>query len=1089
MKNIRYILWLVSAMLFSQGVWAQKVLTGTVLDKEYNEPLIGANVYIMTAGNRSIGGSIADLNGEYRLSVPDQQGLSIVFSFVGYKTHTVKYTGQSTINVILEEEGMTLGAVEVTAKRIERNAFGQAPKELITSSQKVSLANLESSPVTSVTEALQGAMANVDILTSGDPGSGSSITIRGTASLNASNKPLFVVDGVPLPVDIDSDFSFSSASAEDYGTLLSISPTDIESIEVLKDAAATAIYGSQAANGALLITTKKGEKGRLQFRYNTRYESKHERDGYPLLNSKQYIAMIQDAIFNSVSMLGSTGTESLEYLKLLYNTPEIGFDPNYVYFDEYNQDVDWVDAITQRGYSWENGFSVSGGGDKANYYLSLNYVTEEGTTIGTAYNRFSGSFNTDYRFSDKLDLSVRYNFTRGVTDNQYKDDTEQLKKASVRGQAQTKMPNMSPYTIGPDGLPTGEYFTPYSYFQGDFENGKIFNPVAMANEALNRTSATTNRMSFVLRYQFIPGLTWQATVGFNGQFTKTDRYLPQSVTGVPWNDDFAGRSATIGKDVLLLTTENKLNWIRSFTDNHKFIATMLWQTKDQTTSNYMEHTAPSPSPGLTDPGAGINTLPGKSGKSIYREMGGTLNLHYTLLERYMLTAGYRMEASSSMDTHSRWAGFPLFGVAWQLGDEKFMKGLEFLSLAKLRFNWGQSGNSPSGISPYVGTFSAYSNGYIDMPAIKPEKPDLRNLKYEIITQTNLGLDLSLFDYRLNAAVEFYHKKTTDMLSDKVKIATSTGLSQIAYINSGEMLNKGWEFNIDYEAIRSKDWGLTFGFNVSQNKNEVLEMSENKKDENYTLSNGKYAYRVIMGDPLGSFYGFKYLGVYQNVEDTYARDLNGNFIYDINGERVVMMNNNKKVYPGDAKYKDVNGDGVIDTYDIEYIGNGNPTIMGGFNFSLRYKDLTLSARVHGRAGQKVINQARMNLESMYNKNNQSTAVLKRWRAEGDVTDIPRALYGQGYNYLGSDRFVDDASFLRIQSISLKYKFPSKWMKPLGVNRLDVFVTGYDLFTFTKYKGLEPEVEPKFQEGTMQQAAVDNSSTPKPLRVAVGLNLNF
>ena len=379
MKRNRNII-LLLLLACAQMIMAQHVLTGTVMDKVFNEPLVGANVYVANASNRSLGGSIADVNGNYRLSIPDQKDLSIVFSFIGYKTQTIKYTGQKVINVTLDEEGMALETVEVTAKKIERNSMGQSAREMISATQKLTLGSLETAPVTSVTEALQGAMANVDILTGADPGSGSSIRIRGTASLNASNEPLFVVDGVPLPVDISDDFSFASANSDDYGSLLNISPADIESIEVLKDAAATAVWGSKGANGVLIIKTKRGSKGRLQFNFNTKYEFSKERSGIPMLNANQYISMIQDAVYNTVSDLGASAAKSQEYLKLLYNTKEIGFDPDWQYFDEYNQNTNWLDEITQTGFISDNSFSVSGGGDKANYRLSLGYLNQEGTT-------------------------------------------------------------------------------------------------------------------------------------------------------------------------------------------------------------------------------------------------------------------------------------------------------------------------------------------------------------------------------------------------------------------------------------------------------------------------------------------------------------------------------------------------------------------------------------------------------------------------------------------------------------------------------------------------------------------------------------
>ncbi len=1089
MKIYRHTI-LLLLLLFTSNLSAQVILTGTVTDKVFNEPLMGANIYVVNASNRSLGGCITDINGQYRLSIPNQKDLSIVFSYIGYKTQTIKYTGQKVINLSMDEEGMALEGVEITAKRVERNAMGQSSRELISASQKLQMSGLESAPVTSVAEALQGAMANVDILTGADPGSGSSIRIRGTSSLNASSQPLFVIDGVPMPVDVADDFSFASANSDDYGSLLNISPADIESIEVLKDAAATAVWGSKGANGVLLVKTKRGSKGRLQFNFNVKYEFSKERSGVKMLNANQYISMIQDAIYNTVSDLGASTTKSQEYLKLLYNTKEIGYDPEWKYFNEYNQDTNWLNEITQSGYNSDNSFSISGGGDKANYRLSLGYLKSEGTTIGTGYQRFSTTFNTDYQFSNKLDLSLQFSFSRGVTDANYQDDTSQLKSASVRGHALTKMPNMSPYIIGPDGNRTGEYFTPYESFSMTFANNKIYNPVAMVNDALNRSIATNSRINIVLHAKLFKDLDYFGTVGFNGQFSKTNRFLPQSVTGVAFEHGSSALNYDIGRDVLYLTTENRLVYNNTISDNHKVLLMANFQTADKTSSGYSSKSANTASSSIISPIAGGTTLGGGSGRVINRDMGLTLNAQYILFSKYMFNAGYRLEATSAMDANSRWGNFPTFGIAWQLGDEEFIKKLNFVSILKLRYSWGQSGNSPSGASPYIGTFSAVIPGYGDMSAIRPTSPDLKNLKYETITSNNIGIDLGLFNDRFNCTFELYRKETDDLLQKKMKVPSSTSLSTVAWYNSGKIKNEGWEFNLDFNVLRSNDWSFNFGFNISQNRNEILELPENKNDEYYSFGNKNYAYSVMMGNPLGSFYGYRYNGVYQNVEETYAKDVSGNRILDINGKPVVIKNGNQKVYPGDAKYEDINGDGVINENDIVYIGNSNPNLTGGFNFNLRYKKVTLVASFHGRQGQKVINMARMNMENMYGKDNQSLAVLRRWRSEGDDTEIPRALYDKGYNYLGSDRFVEDASFIRLKTLTLKYQFPNQWLKQIGVNKLELYLTGYDLFVWTKYKGQDPEINlSAANDGTVAQVAIDKSNTPKSLRIAFGLNLNF
>ena len=1086
MKIFRKYLTLIFVLVALQ-VGAQTVITGTIKDSKSSEPLTGANIYVVNAGNRSLGGCIADLNGEFRLQIPSQKNLTITFSFVGYKTQTVKFTGQKVINISLED-AYQFNDVEVVAKKIEKNSFGQVPKELVSATQKISMDGLESASVTNVTEALQGAMANVDILTGADPGSGSTIRIRGTSSLSASSEPLFVVDGVPLPVNVSSDFSFATANSEDYGQLLNISPNDIATIEVLKDAAATAVWGSKGANGVLLFTTKKGRKGRTSISINSKYEYSKEGNSIPMLNANQYTSMIQDAIWNSVNEVGQGSSQANTLLALLYNTPEIGYDPTWVNFKEYNQNTNWLNSITQTGLNLDNNVSLSGGGDKATFRLSLDDLQQVGTTIGTAYQRFSGNFNMQYKFSDRLDIGANYSITRGITEANYSDSY--VDGTGVRGVALTKMPNMSPYLIGADGNSTGQYFTPYSYFQGSYSSNGEYNPVAMVHESQNQTTAVSSRMIFNLHYNFFKGLDYFGIFGLNTNANNLQEFLPQSVTGESYLNKYVNISTVGGSDVLFLTTENRLIYGKQIADNHRVLLSAVWQTSDQTTSSYSSTTTGNASSALSDPSVGGDTqnYSGASGQVITRSVGGIFNAQYSMFEKYILNAGYRMEANSSMDANSRWGAFPTIGAAWQLGDEDFIKKLKFVSLTKIRANWGQSGNSPSGSSPYVGTFSAIANGYADMAAIQPTKIQLNNLKYETVSQTNIGIDVGLFDSRINFTVDVYNKITSNLLQTSIALPSSTGYPTVSYFNSGKMSNQGWEFYTDFSIIRKKDFNFIVNFNIAQNRNQILQLPTNKQNQDYTFGNKNYAYKFVVGDPLGSIYGYKYLGVYQNVASTYAHDTKGNIINDINGNPVVMQNGSVKVYPGDAKYQDVNGDGVIDKNDIVYLGNSNPLFTYGGGFTITYKGLGLVTSFQGRAGQKVINQAQMNDEYMYGTDNQSVAVLSRWRNEGDNTQIPRALYGLGYNELGSSRFVEDASFLRMKTITLKYDFPRKMVQKLGIQRFQIYVTGYDLITLTKYIGQDPEINVSLVDN-LYPVYSDGAQTPKPLRVAVGFNLNL
>jgi hypothetical protein len=409
---------------------------------------------------------------------------------------------------------------------------------------------------------------------------------------------------------------------------------------------------------------------------------------------------------------------------------------------------------------------------------------------------------------------------------------------------------------------------------------------------------------------------------------------------------------------------------------------------------------------------------------------------------------------------------------------------------KIRASYGMSGNAPSGTSPYVGTYASIGN-YMDANAISSRTMQLNNLKWETSTEFDIGTDINLFDGKLTATFDWYKKKTKDLIQKNVSVPEYIGYpgTTIAYWNSGRLKNEGWEFRIDYEVLKTKDWQLKVNWNINRNINTIEELPSNVSsgDENFTPANGSYATKIMSGTSVGSFFGFRSLGVYRNLEDTYAKDAEGNVMYDLEGKPIVMTNMDTRCYPGDAKYEDVNHDGRIDKNDIVYIGNYNPVVSGGGGFNLKYKGWGLTVFLHYRLGQKIVNQARMNAEAMYNRDNQSTAVLRRWRTEADVdTDIPRALYGYGLNYMGSDRFVEDCSFIRLKTLSLNYNFPKAFCKKLGVNTLSMFLTGYDLFTITDYTGQDPEVN---MPSKVTDLAVDNSQTPRSRRYSMGITVNF
>lgn len=1093
MNKIRYYIALLLVGC-AQWVAAQGYISGTVSEMigGVKEGCVGANVAIVNSQNRVLTGATTDLMGNYTLNLPDEKGeLTVVFSYIGMKSQRFKYTGQTKIDVLMEADAQTLVEVEIEAKKIERNDLGISQKEMAFATQKVEMSEIvQNSPVSSLEEALQGRLSGVDIIASGDPGAKSSIRIRGTATLNSNADPLIVVNGIPYSTDIDESFDFNTANTEDFADMLSLNPNDIESIEVLKDAASTAVYGTAGANGVLLVTTKKGTQGKTRFSFSSKNSYKVEPPSMPMLDGDEYVAFIQDAIWNTANARGLDSSADL--LKLLFDTPDIGYMTDWRYFDEYNQDVDWLDYVKKDAFITDNSFSMSGGGDRATYRFSLSYLDEGGTSIGTGMDRLSANLRIGYNFSDKLRIDTEYSYADTDKDANFTTNT--------RAEALRKMPNKSPYYIDDaTGEMTDIYFLRQNAedFQGAFsgetdgDKFKNFHPIIMANESYRNTNTREQKMNFRLYYDFSPALTYSGYVSMKYKTSNTKAFLPQSATDVTINSTFANLSADDNTNNLSLQTENKLMFRKRWNeDMHSVVATGIWRTSQSTSSKYASMIYGAASAGMSDPSAGGAVTSIGSSESEVRSLSGIGSFAYTLMNRYSVNATFNYEGKSSLGNDNRWGFFPSVGVAWNMQDEPFMESIrDVWSQFKVRASYGESGNAPSGTAPYMGSYTAIGQ-YGTGSAIVPQSMQLNKLKWETSREYNIGVDFGFFKDKLTGTIDYYYKKTKDLLHKDYTIPLAVGFSsgKMNYYNSGEMTNRGLEFRMDYHAIDTKDWNLTFNFNISNNINTIDKLPENMTSMVYTAKNGEYAQKLVMGTSVGSFFGYRYLGVYQNTEDTYARGEDGSIMRDLYGNPIVMKNIDNKgtCYPGDAKYEDVNYDGIIDKNDIVYLGNYNPTLSGGGGFNLKYKNLGMTVFMHYRVGQKVINQARMDAESMYGSDNQSKAVLRRWRNEGDDTDIPRALWGYGYNYLGSDRFVEDCSYLRLKTLSFNYVCPKSWCKQLHVNTISLYLTGYDLFTFSNYTGQDPEVS---LPSKITDLAVDKAQTPRSKRYAFGITVNF
>jgi TonB-linked SusC/RagA family outer membrane protein len=1066
---------------------AQKTLTGRVYENfgGKEELAVGVNISFNNAQNRMVEGTVSNSNGEYSLRVPLGGGpYTVVFSYIGMKTQSIPYNGQSSLNVVLEEDAKALDEVVVAAKQEQKNEMGITLREQTAATERIQLSEIiEFTPVTSVEEALQGRLAGVDILTGGDPGARNSIRIRGTATLNTSADPLIVINGVPYSTDIDDSFNFATASNEDYAAMLNLSPYDIESIEVLKDAASTAIYGTSGASGVLLITTKTGSKGKPRFTLSSKFTAKFEPESIPMLNGKEYVAFIEDAIWNTANAKGVSTSAAL--LELLYDTPEINFNKEWRYFNEYNTNTDWLAAVVQDAYTTDNNFSMSGGGEKATYRFSLSYADEDGTTIGTNMNRFSSTLNIGYRFNDKLRVETDFSYAETDKKANWTDN--------VRSEAMLKMPNKSPYWIDDITLtPTDRYFNRQNAeeFQGAFTGSKNFHPIAMANESFNNSLQQEEKMNFRLNYDILPGLIYTGYVSMKFKTIKNRAFLPQSATGVTMDNTYANRSSDAYSDNLALQTENKLIFRRNWSGIHNIVATALWRTSDSQSSNYSNTIYGVASKHASDPSTNGAIVERGSGDSQVRSISGIGGINYTFLNRYILSGTVNYEGKSSLGKANRWGLFPSLGLAWHIKEENFLQNADWLSSMKLRCSYGQSGAAPSGTAPYMGTYSALGDGYRDNPSIVPVSVQLNKLKWQTASEYDAGFDAGFLDQRLTATFDIYYKYITDLLQRRIAIPTTSGYNSqgnsIAYYNSGEMSNTGWEFRIDYTVVQNDDWRITLNYNIARNINRIEKLPENLPESSYSLRNGSYAQRIIVGAPVGSFFGYRYLGVYDTTLETYARDARGAVMTDLDGKPIVMKNGTYTCFPGDAKYQDINHDGVINQSDIVYIGNANPVVTGGGGFTAKYKQLTLTTFLHYRLGQKIVNQARMNSEAMYGTDNQSLSVLRRWRSPGDDTNIPRALWQYGYNYLGSDRFVEDCSFLRLKTISLSYGLPKNFCRKIKVNTINAFVTAYDLLTWTNYTGQDPEVT---LPSNVTDIAMDRAQTPPGKRISGGLIINF
>lgn len=1105
MKNLMRTIAMMALLLTTVQLRAQITqVYGTVSDDW--GPLFGVNVCEMDGTDRIVESAITDLNGNFTMKVKNPKN-KIRFSYVGCTTQLLPIDREQ-YTIFMKSENEITEVVITSQRRISSGGLAIPEREVSFAAQTLSTEGFEGLGINTIDEALQGRISGLDIVSvSGNLGAGTTMRLRGasTVSTLTSSNPLIVVNGNTWNVDM-SDFDVQSANDEQFAQLLNINPEDIESITVLKDAAATAIYGSQGANGVIELTTKRGKQGKPQLAYTMRLTGTYQPQGYQLLDGDDYTMLLKESYFNPTQSDAAA------------NIRELNYDRNFSEYEQYNNNTDWAKAVTQVGLRQNHHISVSGGGEKASFRISGGFDNETGSVIKQHLGRFSTRVALDYYVSQRISIATNFSLTYTKNEKNY-DNLLSL--------AYKKMPNMSIYEQDPNtGVDTDRYYTMLqsgsSEFNGDQKT--YVNPVASAHMAINNQKTYDIMPELQIKYRLL-GLdedSWQ--LNWDGRFYMNlfndyvDQFYPSELKTVSWNSGINSAYSASNKSVAL-NTKQTFTLIPHFNNpDHSLMAMGRMEMTTGQSSGQSSSSHGLPTGGITSPSAGgvINDLSTSYGR--WRSMYYTFSTHYAYKSKYMFDFSLRVDGSTKFGPGNRWGVFPAVSLRWNVIDEEWMEPTkDWLSMLSIRPSWGRVGNAPGADYLYESKYGV-SDRYLDMSGMQPLNIRLSDLRWEKVSTYDVGMDIGFFEDKLNVTLDWYNSTTEDMLMENVRIPSLTGYKTLAVKNVGSMRNTGWELNVDTrEVVKKGKFGLDFNLAFGNNYNEILEMDPTvlkSLNSEFNYGNREVLQRVQIGNPFGAIYGFRYKGVYQYNYETVAdmtpeeraafladgktapivRNADGSVVYDEDGVPLQMMynySNEGTTLPyefkgGDIMYEDVNHDGNINALDIVYLGSSLPKLTGGFGFNLKYAKWRLNTQFTYRVGNKILNLARLDAEAMTGNNNQSKAVNHRWRKEGDNTSIPRAMFGSGSNYntLISDRFVEDGSFLRLNYIQLSYELNRDWVKSLGLRGVRCYMSANNLFCLTRYMGVDPEVG----YGGYGVAS-DGGQTPRAKSFTVGLSVDF
>ncbi len=961
-----------------------RTITGTIVDN-LNEPLPGISVVI----EGTTKGSMTDIDGKYSLNANDDDVL--VFSQIGMTTKKVSVKGKDIINVTLEEEATDLNEVVVigygTAKR----------KDVTTSIATVSTKDLDQRPIISAGQAIQGKVAGVSVIQpNGAPGGELAIRVRGTTSFNGSNDPLYVVDGVPVD---KIDF---------------LSPNDIASMQIMKDASAAAIYGSRAANGVVLISTKSGQKGEAKITFNAQYGFDKVMNNPKVLNTAQYLEL-QKEIGNKLP-------------------------------DGLTDQTNWFDEAYQTGSTQSYQVSISDGNERLRYYLSAGYLDQKGTLNEAFFKR--------YNFRASIDNDVR-KWLRVSANATYSDRN---KNSLITGQGSNRGGVVLSTINTPTYAPVWDPVHPNQYYD-DFNGANITHPLENMERSKNdRQREDRLILSGSALITFMPGLNFKSTFSMDRRNGLETAFLDPTTTS--WGRQHFGTAKDERNRNTVLTFDNVANFNKQF-DKHSFEA-MLGTS--HTDSKYMH----SWINGSHYRSGDIQTLnaankidwdnTGSDG-SEWAIMSYFGRVAYNYESKYLLTVNMRRDGSSRIHPDARWGTFPSMSAAWRISSEKFMDDFKWMDDMKLRVGWGKTGNQ-SGIHDYaylqrykIERLPWFQEKYQHaVPNIKEVNLRTKDLKWETTTQTNVGIDLTVLRSRLNVTLDYYYKKTTDMLMEVTMPLTGASTIDKIQRNEGEMENKGFEIAINSRNLQG-EFSWDTDFNISFNKNKLTKLSTKPLYEDAKTSDKVNAYvvRNRPGRPLSSFWGYISDGVDPET--------------------------------GELIYRDLDKNGKVTPADRTYIGDPNPDFTFGLTNTFSYKGFNLSVFIQGSYGNDIYNASRMETEGMYDDKNQTTVVLDRWRIPGQITSVPKAKF----DMKNSTYFVEDGSYLRVKSLTLSYNVRNKFLTKIGVTRLQPYFTANNLLTWTSYSGMDPEVNQWGNSGAVQ--GIDWGTYPHSKSFVFGVNLEF